>query len=543
MVWVPVSATSVEERASGLATTGTVQATPTEDATVTALNKEKLKQEVTQLANQNDPAVLKSNKEKLDQEVQQLKDQNEQDFSVWLRTDVFVWLRTNAAILAVVIGGLIGLFRWLGDRRSEREQQADERFQSVIEGLGSKNAETRVGAAILLRTFVQSPYKRFHSQAFDLAVAHLRLRSAKLQSPDPTPSEPSSSLKPTLVIVFSKPFLQDRKQTDLIEPLPLDSLSRALITVFGESLPLAREWREKHPLPGASFTIPLGIVLLSLADYVQGSGPSEYPPVAGGLCIMLAHLRLAKLVRESRMLDAEKIQLDNADLVNADLRHAWLEQAFLREAELNGAKFVNAHLARAHLEKASLVGADLTGADLSGANLHDADLRGAKMDNNTNLSGTELEGAKYNTQKIQETDEKGQPVIDQQGNAVMIEPTQWPRGFDPDGAVDVAYSPPQSPVSPPAPSKSKDAQAPSVTSAQVNILTPDPYYWKAYSTHGSTTPAQANTPTPSIDESSAISSKPGNGAQAPSAPSVQRSIPTSDTGGSSAPSSQQGPGS
>ena len=44
MVWVPVSAASADERASGLATPvpATVQATPTADATVTALNKEKL---------------------------------------------------------------------------------------------------------------------------------------------------------------------------------------------------------------------------------------------------------------------------------------------------------------------------------------------------------------------------------------------------------------------------------------------------------------------------------------------------------------------
>ena len=123
---------------SGLATpgTGTTQATPTEDATVTALNKEKLAQEVQQLKNQNAP-------------------------------DLFGWLRTNAAILlstlVVVIGGLIGLFRWLGDRRdeqekrredqrseqekraeeqkhwledrqAEREKRAEERFQSAVTG-------------------------------------------------------------------------------------------------------------------------------------------------------------------------------------------------------------------------------------------------------------------------------------------------------------------------------------------------------------------------------------------------------------------------
>ena len=55
MVWVPSTA-GAYEGASGLATpvTGTVQATLTEDATVTALNKEKLVQEIQQLKNQNE---------------------------------------------------------------------------------------------------------------------------------------------------------------------------------------------------------------------------------------------------------------------------------------------------------------------------------------------------------------------------------------------------------------------------------------------------------------------------------------------------------
>ncbi len=50
MVWIPVSAARTYERTSGLATptTGTVQATPTVDVTVTALNKEKLKGDVAQ---------------------------------------------------------------------------------------------------------------------------------------------------------------------------------------------------------------------------------------------------------------------------------------------------------------------------------------------------------------------------------------------------------------------------------------------------------------------------------------------------------------
>src|SRR5690242_9412143 len=98
IVWVSVSAAGAYGGTWGLATpvTGTVQATPTIDATVTALNKEKLAQEVEQLKNQNAP-------------------------------DLFAWLRTNASILLVVGGGLFGLWRWLVDRRDTQDKERKER--------------------------------------------------------------------------------------------------------------------------------------------------------------------------------------------------------------------------------------------------------------------------------------------------------------------------------------------------------------------------------------------------------------------------------
>src|SRR6266487_5620261 len=201
MVWLPVSAAGAYEGTSGLATPGTVQATPTEDATVTALNKEKLAQEVQQLKNQNE-------------------------------TDLLGWLRTNASILlstlVVVIGGLIGLFRWLGDRRdeyekrredqrNEQEKRAEERFQAAVTGLGDEKKGAKIGAAILLRTFLRPGYEEFYTQTFDLAVAHLRLPT----TPD-SPEDPTSSL-------------------------PLTTLSQALIVVFKEAFPLARSQNKGSP--------------------------------------------------------------------------------------------------------------------------------------------------------------------------------------------------------------------------------------------------------------------------------------------------------
>src|SRR6266699_4676775 len=228
MVWVPVSEAGAYEKAFGFARlgTGTVQATPTEDTTVTALNKEKLAQEVQQLKNQNEP-------------------------------DSLGWLRSNASILLstliVVIGALFGSWqwsvgrrdaqnkeledrkaererrdeeqqrwledrkaererrdeeqqRWLKDQEAEREKRAEESFQSVVEGLGSEREEARVSAAINLRTFLLPGYERFYRQVFDLAVAHLRLPRNAHGSEDPDPHLPPTTLSQALIMIFKEAF-------------------------------------------------------------------------------------------------------------------------------------------------------------------------------------------------------------------------------------------------------------------------------------------------------------------------------------------------
>src|SRR6266851_6596079 len=338
MIGIPVSAVSAYEGTSGLATsvTGTAQATPTEDATVSALNKEKL-----------------------EQEVQQLKNQNEPDFLGWLRTNASILLST----LVIVIGGLIGLFRWLGDRRDEREKRAEERFQSAVTGLGNEKEGARIGAAILLRTFLRPGYEPFYTQTFDLAVANLRLP----RTPHP-PEDPNT-------------------------PLPLTTLSQALIVVFKEALPLARR-------------------------QVSGSNPP--------------------LVKGIQSLDATGIQLDNAYLRGVDLKQVRMPEASLRKANLKGATLSGADLFKAKLCEASLTGvdlsnasliranlfktwfrladlteADLTEADLTGANFSGANLTRANPEAALSLKDTDLRGVKGLTKEQLEACKAKGAIIDE----------------------------------------------------------------------------------------------------------------------------------
>ncbi len=293
MTWIP-SAANAHEGESGSARPGTVMVltTPTEDVTVTALNKEKLTQEV---------------------------DQQQHTLWNWLWSNAATIVSSFLSTLVVVIGFLFGFWQWrmgrrdaqdkelkdrqtaqdkeLVDRTTERERRAEERFQAVCVGLGGEREEAKAGAAIVLRTFLRSGYEQFFTQAFDLAVAHLRL-----------------------------PRTSDSPQNSNV-PLPLTTLSQALIVVFKEAFSRARDQEKRDP----------------------------------------------------PFLDARGIQLDNAYLRKADLKQAWLPQAFLRNADLSKADLSKANLGKADLREADLYKANLSGVSLDNAKLNDATLAEANL--------------------------------------------------------------------------------------------------------------------------------------------------------------------
>jgi uncharacterized protein YjbI with pentapeptide repeats len=313
MVWLPVSAVDAYERTlkPNPTITATVQTTPTEDATVAVLNKEKLVQEIQQLKNQNEP-------------------------------DPLGWLRTNAAIflstLVVVIGGLIGLFRWFGDRRSEREKRAEERFQIVVSGLGSKDIEAKVGAAIMLRTFLKPGYEQFYRQSFELAVGHLQLRQVNANE-------------------------------------PIDPLSQVLIKVFTESSRLVR--------------IRLGLEYLDAA-HVRLDGA------------YLARVDLQRVwMRDAFFIGANlhRTNLHESDLIRANFHKADLEGADLSKTSLRRAILSGAILTSVNLNGADLYGANLTGAiwntsDMRDATLEDATVKGTDLRRVTGLDDTQKEAFK-----------------------------------------------------------------------------------------------------------------------------------------------------
>lgn len=324
----PASLATASTRVSG----PTTQVTPTtEDATTTALNKEKLTLEI-----------------------QQLKNQNEFDLLSWLQTNASALLST----LVVVIGGLIGLFRWLRDRRDEREKhseekhsewerRAEERFQYTVTGLSDDKEGARIGAAILLRTFLRPGHEQFYSQAFNLAVAHLRL-PAMLES-----------------------------LVDLDAPLLSPTLSQALTIVFKEAFPLARSQAEESPQSLDASGVQLDNAYLKGADLKR---------------IWMRQACLRKVL-------LDEANLSGANLYRCDLSGSKLSRANLSHIDLYKAKLYRANLIEANLRDADLGSADLREAQLSGTNLlrarslQETDLRGAMGLTKEQLEACKAKGA------------------------------------------------------------------------------------------------------------------------------------------------------
>jgi len=169
----------------------------------------------------------------LAQEVEQLHNQN--FWSAWTN------LATPISILAVFGGSIFTLIRYLTDRRDardkefkdredERAKQAEERFQKVVEGLGSDKESAKLGAAIMLRTFLQPGYEQFYQQAFDLVVANLRL-------PHADPDQAESSFNEALITAFKVAFpLARDEQLRHSSPITPESLDASLVQLDGAYL-------------------------------------------------------------------------------------------------------------------------------------------------------------------------------------------------------------------------------------------------------------------------------------------------------------------
>jgi uncharacterized protein YjbI with pentapeptide repeats len=377
LTWIHISSAEAHEPSQDVrehsVAGGTMIAplTPTEDATVTALNKEKLVQDI---------------------------GQQQHTWGNWF------WNNGAALIssLALAIAGAFTLFRylrdqrierekkredlkaeqerrdeeqqrWLKDQQAEREKRAEERFQAVVEGLSSEREEARIGAAITLRNFLHQGYEQFYRQAFDLAITYLHFST-------------DSSAKGGLNTLA-----------------PLNSLRQALIIVFKESFPLTRgkweeqkfqeKWEEQKSRSDYSDYDRLGAVGIQLDNAYLVKADLR------GIWMREAFLRYAHLYRAD---------FTGAHLKGVDFTRAYLEEARLRRANSSRANFTEAALLRADFTEANISRADFTNADLTNANL-----RGTYPETTISLKNTRMNGVTGLTQKQLEACKAKGAIIDE----------------------------------------------------------------------------------------------------------------------------------
>jgi uncharacterized protein YjbI with pentapeptide repeats len=442
VAWGPVEASGAPVRASGLGSEGsvTVQATPTEDATVTALSKEQLTLQVKQLQNQ-------------------LQNQNN-------------WLANNStALIAAVttlVVALFGIFQWSGNRRdarqkeiaaqdkeledrkaererrdeeqkrwlkdqeAEREKRAEERFQAAVTGLGDEREGARIGAAILLRTFLRPGYEQFYTQTFDLAVAHLRLPRTPSPPEDSTAALPLTTLSQALIVVFKEAFLLARN-LEKREPRSLDATGVQLDHAYLWRVDLKQAFMRQASLREANlFGANLSETNFTGSDF---SGAS-----LSGANFSEAYLRDVNFSRANlRDADFSKANLGGVSVTN-------FSGGNFSGANLNRANFSEAYLRGANFSRANLGDADFSKANLSGANLTEANLEDA-----VSLEGTNLRGVNGLTKEQLGACKAKGAIIDEAPTTSSSQLT----------------------ISPLPPSQSNDIQAQSAPSAQESIPTPE----------------------------------------------------------------------
>ena len=397
MAWLPVSAAGTHQQSASATPvaggTATVAASPTEDATVTALNKEKL--------------------------------QHENDWWWNYGATILTSVISTLALAAAGVFAVVRYFndrrdtrekqeaeakrlavdrkaererrdeeqqRWLKDQETEREKRAEERFQAAVEGLSSEREEAKIGAAILLRTFLRPGYEPFYLQTFDLAVANLCLPRTVHPSENPDAALPLTILRQTLITVFKEsfPLARDRLKegNSPFRPQSLVARRIQLDSSYLSAADLKQVWMPQASLRNVDFSAAdLSEAMLNYADLSEAN--------LGEARLIYANLLEANL----RGVDLWSADLSHAYLSFANLTKVNLSRANLSKATLRDAKCIDADFTHANLQEADLTGANLRGADLTETNieltlsLEDTDLRGVQGLTQEQLATCKTKGA------------------------------------------------------------------------------------------------------------------------------------------------------
>ena len=261
---------------------------------------------------------------------------------------------------------MFGLFRYFQQPGQEIRDKQNARFEEIVRGLGGDREQQQVSSALLLPTFLDSRYKRFYAQVFNLAAGNLRSSalSAASDSKDHSRNEPNQSspnpLKQALANVLRESYPLARKR--VVHP-GLVALVRQRLTPQDERD--ERNERQKIDSDLNATGVNLDGAFLAGADLRMGSWREA----------LFREARLRAVDLSSAVLegaDFSRAEMNAAVLSGANLADATFTEADLEEADLSGCELVNADFRDAKLSKVNMVGGIAGGIDLSGADLTQA---------------------------------------------------------------------------------------------------------------------------------------------------------------------------
>jgi hypothetical protein len=289
---------------------------------------------------------------KLKREIEKLQKEIQVASSKWAK---FTQVATFITAIIALMGVFITVWKHISESNRQREadrrqleidqvRRFDEKFNQIVEGLGSPNQATQAGAAISILTYLRPEYSAFHEQVFLILIATLKH----------THDETTNSL---LVRAFEDSIRGKAKEIEKQNNNIDEKEGKISLDISHSSLTMVH-------LPGIN---------LSWANVQESK--LEYANFRGG-CLQRLRAQGAKCHdAQFSQADFRKSVFDGAVMPNSRFSESDLRWVHFKNCDLQDAKFQ-----RALLQSALFNDANLHGARFEQADINNAIFTGAKID-------------------------------------------------------------------------------------------------------------------------------------------------------------------
>jgi uncharacterized protein YjbI with pentapeptide repeats len=292
-------------------------------------------------------------KAKLEREIEKLQTEIQAASSGWAKfTQIAPFITAIIALAGVFVTARKHISESNRQREADRRQlerervrRFDEKFNQIVEGLGSSNSVTKAGAAVSILTYLRPEYSAFHEQVFLILMANLKLAHDETTN--------SLLVRAFEIAIRGKAKEIEKKNNAISEKEDKISLDISHTNLTSACLPgINLSWANAQESTLEKANLREGCLQRFRASK--------------------ANLRKAQLSKT----DLRKSIFDGAAMANARLCAADLRWAHFKSCDLRDAKFQ-----RALLQSALFQDADLRGARFEQADINSAIFKGATLDN------------------------------------------------------------------------------------------------------------------------------------------------------------------